>query len=111
MRTPAGSECRYFYGDYRRGRNHEECRLLEESTPRQQWTRDLCKTCPVPGILMANACPHIVLTGHVRKTFLGLRRRVEVSAYCTLSKQDVAEPQIGCRQCHPIPEFFIEDDA
>jgi hypothetical protein len=111
MRTPAGSECRYFYGDYRRGRNHEECRLLDEATPRQEWTRDLCKTCPVPAILMANACPHMVLAGRVEKTFLGFRRRVHVSAYCTLSKQDVAEPQIGCSQCHTIPEIFIEDEA
>ena len=41
MRTPAGTECQYFYGDYRRGRNHEECRLLDEAVPRQQWTPDL----------------------------------------------------------------------
>ena len=33
MRTPAGKECQYFYGDYYRGRNQEECRLLSDATP------------------------------------------------------------------------------
>jgi hypothetical protein len=31
MRTPAGTECKYFYGDYYRGRSQEECRLLAAS--------------------------------------------------------------------------------
>ena len=35
MKTPAGTECKYFYGDYYRGRNHEECRLLGAA-----WTID-----------------------------------------------------------------------
>ena len=36
MRTPAGKECKYFYGNYFRGRKTEECRLLRESA--QSWT-------------------------------------------------------------------------
>ena len=59
MRTPAGTECPYFYGDYFRGRNVEECRLLKAAG--QRWTRDLCKTCPVPGIARANACEFLKL--------------------------------------------------
>ncbi len=110
MRTPAGTECRYFYGDYRRGRNHEECRLLEDSVPKQQWTPDLCRTCPVPAILRANACPNMILNGTVHKGILGIGRRVEISAYCTLSQEAVTEPQIGCGKCHPIPIAFIEED-
>ena len=33
MRTPAGKECRYFYGNYHRGRGIEECRLLHGRLP------------------------------------------------------------------------------
>ena len=108
MRTPAGTECQYFYGDYRRGRNHEECRLLEEAVPPQQWTPDLCRSCPVPAILRANACPNMVLQGKVRKGVLGIGRRVEITAFCTLSKTGVAEPEIGCGKCHPLPSAFYE---
>jgi hypothetical protein len=110
MRTPAGTECRYFYGDYRRGRNHEECRLLEDSVPKQQWTPDLCRNCPVPAIQRANACPNIVLNGRVHKGILGIGRRVEVTAYCTLSEGPVSEPEIGCGKCHPFPIAFIDEN-
>lgn len=106
MRTPAGKECRYFYGDYRRGRNHEECRLLEDSG--QQWTPDLCKSCPVPEIQRANACPHMVLKGLVKRGFLGLGRHVEVTAFCTFSNTDVSEPEVGCGQCHSLPFEILE---
>ncbi len=58
MKTPAGSECKYFYGDYYRGRDHEECRLLGA-----QWKPALCRTCPVPAIEMANACEFMRLRG------------------------------------------------
>ncbi len=109
MRTPAGRECRYFYGNYFRGRQQEECRLLADSRPPQPWTPDLCATCPVPDILQANACEHLVLHARVARGFLGLRRRVEVTAYCLKSRQAVAEPRVGCGQCHP-PLAFLEGD-
>ncbi len=64
----------------------------------------------MPAILRANACPHMVLNGRVHKGVLGIGRRVEVSAYCTLSQGPVAEPEVGCGQCHPIPVAFIEED-
>ncbi len=78
MKTPAGSECKYFYGDYYRGRDHEECRLLGSD-----WTRSLCFTCPVPSILRANACEFMRLHGEViRPVSAAFQRRVKVSAYC-----------------------------
>jgi hydrogenase-4 component F len=63
MKTPAGTECRYFYGNYFRGRQKEECRLIGVVQSPHNWTSDLCKTCPVPGILRANACPNLILKG------------------------------------------------
>lgn len=106
MRTPAGTECPYFYGDYFRGRNVEECRLLQAAG--QRWTRDLCRTCPVPGIARANACEFLKLSPTVARPIEALfQRRVKVSAYCEKTKRNVTEPHIGCGECHALP-FKIE---
>ncbi len=110
MRTPAGTECRYFYGDYRRGRNHEECRLVEGHPSARNWNSKLCRGCPVPEILRANACPNLVLEGKVSSGILGIGRKMVVSAYCTLSKTNVAEPEVGCGKCHPVPFEFLETE-
>lgn len=102
MRTPYGTECSYFYGDYFRGMNREECRLLT-----QEWRRELCKSCPVPGIQRANACQNLRLTARVERNLLTLfQRRVQVSARCEKNGRDVPEPQIGCGECHPLPPVF-----
>jgi hypothetical protein len=62
----------------------------------------------VPGVLMANACSHMIFRGEVQRYFLGLKRKVVVTAYCEKSEVTVAEPAIGCGQCHPIPQIFLE---
>jgi hypothetical protein len=103
MRTPAGVECRYFYGDYYSGNNHKECRLIGNVPPPGNWKPVLCTTCPVPGILRANACEFLTLEASVKRTLGLFRKRVEVSAYCEKSNQKVDEPQIGCGICHPLP--------
>jgi hypothetical protein len=106
MRTPAGKECKYFYGDYYRGRNTEECRLLKAYD--LHWTPDLCKTCPVPGIQLANACEFLKLRPSIaRPVMAAFQRRVQVSAYCEKTHRDVAEPYIGCGECHAFP-FNLE---
>lgn len=104
MRTPAGKECRYFYGDYYRGRNHEECRLLKDAGV--SWQPRLCATCPVPGILQANACEHMVLTPKVQRPFLIMPAQVQINAYCRKTRRHVDQPQIGCGECHPLPPIF-----
>jgi hypothetical protein len=101
MRTPAGIECNYFYGDYYRGRTHEECRLLIESS--QNWKPGLCKTCPVPSILRANSCEFMNLTAKVSRPAIALfQKRVQVSALCKKTHRTGLEPHIGCGDCHPI---------
>jgi hypothetical protein len=110
MKTPAGKECDYFFGDYYRGRNREECRLIGNQSPPNHWTPDLCSTCPVPGILLANSCQHMHLKARVGRKFLGLKRYVEISAYCDKTNRDVTEPHIGCGECHPLPTLFIDQD-
>ncbi len=112
MRTPAGFECPYFYGDYHRGRDLEECRLLENRGAANQWTADLCKTCPVPGILRANACPNLVLDAHIERGFLGLgKRHVKIVAVCKKTLQRVTQPEIGCGECHPLPPSFNKNNS
>ncbi len=102
MKTPAGTECSQFYGDYFRGRNREECRLLGPS-----WTRDLCRVCPVPAIERANACEHMRLRPRVvRPLTAGLQRRVRVEAYCERTGRAGFDPHIGCGDCHPLPSAF-----
>ena len=102
MRTPAGFECPHFYGDYHRGRDREECRLLPDN-----WSAELCKTCPVPGILRANACKDMHLKATVTRTVFNLfQRRVEISAYCEKTRRNVNQPEIGCGECHPLPPIF-----
>jgi hypothetical protein len=105
MKTPAGRECPHFYGDYYRGRNVEECRLLKING--QDWSRDLCKTCPVPDITRANSCQHMQLKVVVSRSFFTFfQRRVQVSAFCEKTKRTVNEPQIGCGECHDLPFKF-----
>jgi hypothetical protein len=100
MITPAGTECRYYYEDYYRGRERQECRLIAQNRESEPWRPDLCKSCPVPDILRANACPNLVLEGRVTKRFLGLSRHVAVTAVCSKYLVDVPEPHIGCGHCH-----------
>ena len=107
MQTPFGKECRYFYGDYIRGKNHEECRLLENIASDQKWSSKLCKSCPVPAIILANACQSMVLKGNVSSGFLGFGRSMKITAFCEKSKSQVNEPHIGCGLCHPISDIFV----
>lgn len=107
MRVPVtGKECPYFYGDYHRGRHHEECRLIGAANP--PWEIKYCKTCPVPDIVRANACPHMILSGEIKSGLLGLKKSVKVSAYCTKTHKDVEDPYVGCSECHPILDLFKE---
>ena len=105
MKTPAGNECPWFYGDYYRGRNNEECRLLKASGG--QWSRDLCRTCPVPRITQANSCQYMKLGANVTRPLAAFfQRRVQVRARCEKTAREVAEPEIGCGDCHALPFNF-----
>lgn len=106
MKTPAGKECIHFYGDYYRGRNLEECRLLKIHG--EHWTRDLCSSCPVPEIARANSCQHMKLKVKIARPFTAIfQRRVTVSAHCEKTQREVAEPHVGCGECHALP-FKLE---
>jgi hypothetical protein len=99
MRTPDGRECKYYYGDFHRGANTQECRLIARNQESLPWFPGLCQTCPVPDIQRANACPNLVLDARVVKRFLGLSQRVEVSGWCSEHFLDIKQPAVGCGHC------------
>jgi hypothetical protein len=110
MRTPAGKECQYFYADYYRGRNHQECRLLGDASPALKWEPALCETCPAPEIQLANACQHMLLIPRLDRPFPFLRRQVRVSTSCPHSGRSDFDPHIGCGKCHELP-FTLSGDV
>jgi len=113
MKTPAGKECKYFFGDYHRGRNHEECRLLQANLESPPWKPVHCQTCPVPDILRQNACPNLTLHGTVSKGFLGFGGGVKVEGWCSEYFLEVPNPAVGCGHCHEFrgPSILDLDEA
>ncbi len=99
MKTPAGKECHFYYQDFPRGNSTQECRLVAQKSHSEPWKPDDCFACPVPGILLANSSPYLVLEATIKKGFLGMNRRVEIKASCSRHLIDVPEPHIGCLKC------------
>jgi hypothetical protein len=97
MKTPAGSECKYYYEDFHR-RATQECRLIARNRDSLLWSPELCTDCPVPRILVANQCAHLLLKATVVRQYL-VFRRVQVQAYCDHKQEIVAQPQVGCGEC------------
>jgi hypothetical protein len=102
LRTPAGTECPHYFEDFARGRHRQECRLIAQNPRSPSWRPELCRSCRIPRLLQANACPNLVLQARVASGVLGMGRRVEVRAECLLTQTDVAEPEIGCGRCHEV---------
>ena len=100
MKTPFGKECKYYYADYYRGRDFQECRLIQLNPASPAWKPALCQTCPVPDILLANACPNLALHARVSVAWFGLLQKVEVQAACRESRVEVKRPKVGCGNCH-----------
>jgi hypothetical protein len=106
MRTPAGKECFFFYGDYYRGRDREECRLLNTAKPPLKWSPDLCSTCPVPEILTNNSCQFLILEPSIGRPFPFTRRQVKVRPVCSKSGRIGFDPNTGCGECISLPPIF-----
>lgn len=98
MKTPYGRDCRFFYGDYYRGRNLEECRGLINPEDKQTWNSTLCEDCPVPDIQLNNNCPNLVLTTYIGKVWF--KKHMKVKASCSKTLLSVKDPNIGCGHCH-----------
>ena len=90
--------CRYFYGDYFRGKNHEECRLIEANPNNSRpWRRKLCDSCPVPALIITSNCRTLELEAEVQRKFL--RDHVVVTfAVCTKHVRQLDDPGY-CPEC------------
>ncbi len=96
MRTPAGKECRHYHEDFHRGRNVQECRLIDYNTESLRWHPSDCSKCPVPEILNANASQQLELKVTAKSRFLGLNRQLEVEARCRGEIIPLEEAYTGC---------------
>jgi hypothetical protein len=99
MRTPAGKECRFYYQDYNRGRNVQECRLIKANPESLPWRPKYCSMCSMPDILNANSSADLELKLTVKPLVLGLGRRLEVIAACRKHRIVIEDPYIGCPKC------------
>jgi hypothetical protein len=90
--------CRYFYGDYFRGKEKEACRLLAASPDNtRSWRRALCNSCPVPALVMASNSRELVLEAQITRKLL--REQVEVTfAVCAKHLLELKDPMY-CPLC------------
>jgi hypothetical protein len=100
MRTPAGKECRYYYEDYYRGTEVQECRLVKDNPESARWHPSDCAKCPVPAILNANASKDMELKLTIRPKLLGFVRQFDVSARCIRHRIPIEDPYVGCPKCN-----------
>ncbi|MCU0481044.1 MAG: hypothetical protein MUE54_07515 [Anaerolineae bacterium] len=99
MRTPAGTECKYYYQDFHRGREIQECRLIKQNPNSLNWHPKDCSACRVPEILHANSSPYLELTLTIHNRFLGFGRNLKLEAYCAKHKIPIENPIVGCPKC------------
>jgi len=97
MTTPKPVNCRYYYADFFRGRDHEECRLLKRNPDSRPWRRSLCDSCPVPDILISTNCKEIALgaTGGEKG---GIMERGGGYAICAKHYVELDNPRY-CPEC------------
>jgi len=96
--TQQSVNCRYFHGDYFRGKNKESCRLLEANPDNERpWRRALCNSCPVPEVVATTNSLELALEAEVKRKFL--REAVEITfAICTKHMLELANPR-HCPAC------------
>jgi hypothetical protein len=94
--------CRYFYGDYFRGKEKEDCRLLAASPGNsRQWKRSHCANCPVPALIIASNCRDLLLEAKIERKFLS--EKVEVTfAVCARHMIELSDPNF-CSKCVDDP--------
>ncbi len=100
MRTPAGKECRHYYEDFHRGREVQECRLARLNPDSVRWQPGDCAKCIVPDILNANASRDLELNLTIRTSLLGMKRDLQVTAFCLKHRMPIEDPFVGCPKCN-----------
>jgi hypothetical protein len=97
--TPGGAECAFYYEDFRRGANLQECRAATD--PRSaDWQPSDCSRCLVPEILAANGSPYLEMRLNIHSGMLGFGRRIDVEAWCSQHGPIGGDPRTGCPTCN-----------
>jgi len=109
MRTPAGTGCTYYYEDFHRGREIQECRARISGSSRP-WTVSDCESCSVPTILASNGDQALQLTLTFRTGLLGRRKPPHVEAWCSRHAVQVPDPSHGCPECDKVARRLLEGD-
>ncbi len=99
MRTPAGKECKFYFGDFHRGRNVQACRLIERNPDSSPWEPKICQSCPVPDILQVNQSKNLKLDGKVVKKLFGFVKEIEIEGWCSECFRQVSNLKRGCANC------------
>ena len=100
MRTPAGKDCPHYHEDFHRGRNVQECRLVNQNPNSLYWKESDCKSCAIPEILNANASQFLELKLAIKPKLLGFGRQMEIKASCVKHGLDIEDPYVGCPKCN-----------
>ena len=100
MRTPVGKDCPHYHEDFHRGRNIQECRLVNHNPDSLRWKPTDCKLCAVPEIRNANASPSLELMVTIKPKLLGIGRQIEIKASCTRHRTAIADAYVGCPKCN-----------
>ncbi len=101
-------DCPYYYSDYRRGNETEECRLLEASPEAQgTWRRALCRTCPVPDTIRHTECDHLTLEATIQRQWMVSRVRITF-ALCGESMEELPDPR-HCAICASSRDWVFEE--
>lgn len=99
VKNPAGAECAFYYEDFARGAELQECRAAKEAGS-AQWRPEVCAGCAVPGILKANGSPRLVIAISIGRGWARKRPRVRVTASCSVHGGPLADPYVGCKECN-----------
>jgi hypothetical protein len=91
-------DCPFYYADYYRGREKEECRLLLRNPRSRPWRRALCGSCPVPDLMRRTDCLDLALEAEVGRRFLILDQVQVTYAVCLRHRMELKDPA-HCPEC------------
>lgn len=108
MKTPAGTECIYYYEDFARGARRQICRVPKHPHS-LRWEPTDCARCPVPGILASNSSPHLDIRIRIRRGTLGVGRRVDAEVWCSEHGPVITDAHVGCPECNAEADRLLRD--
>lgn len=91
-------DCPFYYSDYYRGREMEECRLIGRNPQSRPWRRALCDSCPVPNIMRHTDCTDLAIEAEIGRRLFVLDQVQVTYAVCLKHKTELPDP-LHCPAC------------